>query len=441
MKELIKMISNEGIKKIILASGQCSWQKCFACGWGKLKAPVNVDFLKKRVESEAYEGYETVKIFVSGSFLDDAQFPKEFRQWLADFLKQKGIKKLVVESRPEFITQENLNDFKDFDFTVGIGLECADNEVLKKYEKGFTVKDYLKAIELLHKNNMHVRTYLMVNIPFGSLDLLDKSVEFVEKHSREGDSLVLINTFPHSKSRLFSYWIEGKWSPLTTKEFDEIVSKYTGKYDNIETDSENYLFVPKFPPEQRKLLKGANSEILNHRFFEVWQDYFQRFYEKPKGKKWVLFLQCSFKKPYSRSKTHKAINKVLSEFPDFVSKTHLVVLSTPGVIPMEFDNYYPFNAYDWSEWEETPEIKQEYIEVISRRIKNYLKKHKYEKYFSYLKPSSETYQALKKACDELDIELVNLFDEEVYEQVKNEKNPVATKLALENLEKKLKEFN
>ena len=434
-------IDNKKIKKIILASGQCSWKKCFACGWGQLKAPVDVDFLRKRVESESYEGYETVKIFVSGSFLDDAQFPKQFRQWLADFLKKKGIRKLVVESRPEFVTQDNLNDFKEFDFSVGIGLECADNEVLKKYEKGFTVEGYLKAVELLHKNSMHARTYLMVNIPFGSIELLDKSVEFVESRSKEGDSLVLINTFPHSKSKLFNYWIEGKWKPLSTKKFDEIVSKHVKKYNNIETDSQNYLFVPKFPPEMKKLLKGANSEILNHRFFEVWQDYFQRFYEKPKGKTQALFLQCSFKKPYSRSKTHKAISKVLNEFPDFVSKTHLIVLSTPGVIPMEFDNYYPFNAYDWPEWEETPEIKKEYVEVISRRIKNYLKAHKYEKYFSYLKPSSETYQALKKACIELGIKLTNLFDESVYEQVKNEKNPVATKIALGNLKKRISLLN
>jgi len=434
-------MSNKGVKKIILSSGQCSWKKCFACGWGQLKAPVNESFLKKRVESESYDNFKTVKIFVSGSFLDDKQFPREFRKWLAGFLKQKGIKKLVVESRPEFITQESLNDFKDFDFTVGIGLECADNEVLKKYEKGFKVEDYLKAVELLHKNNMHVRTYLMVNIPFGSIELLDKSVEFVEKHSKQEDYLVLINTFPHSKSRLFNLWIKGEWSPFTTREFEKIVSKYEEKFSNIETDSQNYLFVPKFPVEQRKLLKGANSEILNHRFFEVWQDYFKRFYEVPQGKKWVLFLQCSFKKPYSRSKTHKAISKVLNNFPDFVFKTHLVVLSTPGVIPMEFDNYYPFNAYDWPEWEETPEIKQEYIKVISRRIKDYLITHKYEKYFSYLKPTSETYTALKKACDELGIELINLFDLKVFEEIKEEKNPVANKKALDSLKKKLTELN
>ncbi len=423
-------------KTLILSSGKCSWAQCFACGWGKLSSPVDVEKLKQRVESLDLSGVDKLKVFVSGSFLDDAQFPREFRKWFAEYVKSKGVKELVIESRPEFITDENLKDFEGIRVTVSIGLECADDEALKKYRKGFTVADYLKAVDVIHKHGFKVRTYLMVNMPFSNNELLDKSVKFAEKHS---DEIVLINTFPHSKSQLFDYWIQGMWKPLSTEEFEKLVAKY--KSEKIETDSQNYLFVPKFPSERRVMIRGATIEALTHPHFCVWQDYFQRFYKKPEEKKIALFLPCSFKKPYSRSHTHKKIHEVLSKFPELYKKIHKIVVSTPGVVPFEFSSHYPFNSYDWPEWEETEEVKQAYIKVNKERVKKYLQNHKYEKYYAYLKPTSETWKAVKQACEELGIGITNLADVPEFEQVKEEKNPLIQTLMLKAFENKLKELS
>ena len=424
-------------KRLILSSGKCSWAKCFACGWGKLEAPVDVHALKDKVEKFDLEGVDRLKVFASGSFLDDAQFPKEFRKWFADYVKKKGVKELVIESRPEFITEDSLKDFEGINLTVAIGLECADNEVLEKYNKGFKVEDYLRAVDLLHSKGFHVRTYLMANIPFGSKELLKKSVEFVKKHMKEGDSIVIINTFPHSKSKLFDLWVKGEWKPLSTQEFMKLVEEFKDSF--IEKDSENYLFIPKFPAERKVVIKGATEEALKHPFFEVWQDYFVRFYEPPKGKA-LLFLPCSYRKPYSRSQTHQKIAKALKQ-AGVLGKVHRVVVSTPGVVPFEFNNYYPFNSYDWPEWEETEEVKQKYLEVTKERVKNYLKAHagKYSKVLCFLKPDSLTFKAVKQACDELGIKIVNLLDDEIYEAVKDKKNPIAQKQSLECLKKRIKE--
>ncbi|NYZ79939.1 DUF5591 domain-containing protein, partial [Candidatus Micrarchaeota archaeon] len=356
--------------------------------------------------------------------------------WFAKYVISKGIKELTIESRPEFVTQSNINDFKELKLTVGIGLECADNDVLKKYGKGFTVEDFEKAASLLHKNKAKVRAYLMVNIPFGTPETLDKSVAFAKKHS---DSIVLINTFPHSKSRLFDLWISGAWSPMSTGEFEKTVAKYA-KEKIVETDSQNYMFVPKFPADKRVKIVGASSETLNHAYFRVWQDFFQRFYDVPKDKENVLFLQCSFQKPYSRSNTHKKISGVLKDFAEFRSKTHLVVLSTPGAVPFEYEDYYPFNDYDWPEWEETDEIRAEYRKVVGERIKKYLETHKYKKYYSYLKPSSDTFAALKKACEETKVKLISLVDEKSFELVANEKNPLVRPEMLGALRRKIGEI-
>ncbi|MCK5593659.1 MAG: radical SAM protein, partial [Candidatus Aenigmarchaeota archaeon] len=160
-------MSSEKSKTFILKSGKCSWGNCIYCGYGKIEGftptteNVNrdLDGFFKIVDDTT----ETVKIFGSGSFLDEKQFPIDSQKHLVDLCKKHDIKKLLFESRPEFITDETLKNFKDQDYTVAIGLEVADNKTLKDIKKGFTVEQFEKAADTIHKNNGKVRTYLLVN--------------------------------------------------------------------------------------------------------------------------------------------------------------------------------------------------------------------------------------------------------------------------------------
>ncbi len=416
-------------KILLLNSGKCSWGKCLACGWGRLSSPkLGIHELKKAVDETFQEiknkNISKLKIFASGSFLDDAQFPRAIRKYISKKCADACIS-LTIESRPEFITQENLGDFRGTKLTVAIGLESGDDEVLEKYNKGFAAEDYARAASLLHENDFKVRTYLMIGLPFGNS--LKKSVEFADKYS---DEIVLINVFPHSAAPLFKLWVAGKWKPLDKKQFEETVAPFKGN-PKIETDFNNFSFLPRFPREKQEMIKGASERELLHPHFVVWQDYICRFYETPQGKKTVLFLPCTFTKPYYNSKLHREIAKIIGKRKDL----HLVVLSSPGVIPYEFADRYPFNSYDWPEWEETDEIKKKYIEALEKRIENYLRTHRYENYFCFLKPS-ETFIALGKACKKLNIPLVNCLKTETWEKIKGGKNPLF--LALEDLKEALK---
>lgn len=416
-------------KTLILNSGNCSWGKCFACGWGRLASPKKgIHELKNIIDKFFHEikseKIDRLKIFCSGSFLDVLQFPRAIRSYLARKCKGAGIKELVIESRPEYITKENLEDFKDARLTVAIGLESGDDKVLKEYNKGFTAEDYVRATKILHENSFKVRTYLMVGLPFGNNDSLKKSVELADKYSNE---IVLINVFPHSSAPLFDLWVKGEWKPLDGKQFEEAVASYK-KNPKIEFDFNNFYFLPHFPKEKQILIKGTSEKELLHPYFEVWQDYICRFYKKPESKDIVLFIPCTFTKPYFKSRLHKEILKSVPK------NIHLIVISSPGVVPYEFAGKYPFSRYDWPEWEETAEIKELYIKVTERRIENYLKTHKYEKYFCFLKPS-ETFIALEKACKKLKIPLINCLKPETWKKIKNEKNPLL--LAMNDLKEAL----
>lgn len=418
-------------KTLLLNSGKCSWGKCFACGWGRLASPrLGIHELKKKIDDLFHEmkneKADRLKVFASGSFLDDAQFPKAIRKYIARSCADARIG-LVVESRPEFITKENMEDFRGAKLTVAIGLESGDDNVLKKYNKGFATEDYVRAAKILHESSFRLRTYLMVGLPFGSAESLRKSVELADMC---GDEIVLINVFPHSAAPLSELWLRGGWKPLDKKQFEEAVAPFKGN-PKIETDFNNFSFMPRFPREKQSLIKGASEKELLHPYFEVWQDYVCRFYEIPKEKKTVLFLPCTFTKPYYNSKLHREIAKIVGNRKDI----HLVVLSSPGVIPYELANRYPFNRYDWPEWEETEDVKKKYINVTEKRIENYLRTHRYEKYFCFLKPS-ETFAALEKACKKLKIPLVSCLKPDTWKKIKDGKNPLL--LALVDLKESLK---
>lgn len=419
-------------KTFILKSGKCSWGNCIYCGYGKIEGfeptteNVNrdLDGFFKIVNEET----EIIKIFGSGSFLDEKQFPQESREYLVNLCKTHKIKTLLFESRPEFITDATLKPFKDINYTVAIGLEVADNKTLKDIKKGFIIKQFEKAADTVHKNNGKVRTYLLVNPPYvkdiqGSLDA---SVEFALKHS---DSIVLINVYPHSSAEMIKLYLDLKWKPLDRKQFTDMTDKWeTNK--KVETDFETFAFTPRIPENMKTELKGADEKNLTHTYYEIWQDYFQRFYTPPKVKDTILFLPCAFRKPYSQSKTHREILKRIQNL-HFYARLHQVMISNPGVIPREFESKYPFAHYDWPEWQETADLKKRYTEVTQKRIEAYLKAHRYKKYLCYFKDESESYVALKNACKKLDIDLIQLFDKTLYEDKMPETNVLVERRTLD----------
>ncbi len=415
-------------KVLLLRSGKCAWGRCVFCGWGKKQYPkLKISEFKKIVDDALRKPVKRLKIFCSGSFLDDSQVTPEMRRYVVRRCELSGVEELVVESRPEFVTEDRIRDLisERVRVTVAIGLEVADDRILKKLKKGFGTGDYLKAVSTLRKFGLGVRTYILVNAPFTDDRSLERSVEFASRHS---DTVCLINCVPHRDAEIFGMWIRGEWKPLSRKEFLKKVERFLEK--GVEADYENISFVPTFP--DRKWIKGAGRDQLLHPYFRVWQEYLCEIYEPPK-KEAVLFVPCTYTKPYSRSVLHR---KILRAVPKSV---HLVVVSSPGVIPYEFVNRYPFNRYDWPEWEETEEIKKLYRKVTSERIENYLRVHRYRNYFSYLRPDSDSFAALKDACARLGINLVSCISPETWERIRERKNPLASDEAVEDLKRILRE--
>ncbi len=428
----------ETTKTIIPRSGKCSWGKCIFCGYGKEEYPVNVQALKVWLDRQLLDFHgDTLKIYCSGSFLDDEQFPREFREYVVKKCKDKGIKHLQIESRPEFVTDEKLEEFDELDLIIGIGLEVADDQALKLIAKGFTVKDYLKAVEKIHKHGFKVKAYVLVNLPVPNWEkLFHKTMELARKTA---DRIVVMNLLPHGKAPILEMWARGEWKPLSRKDFEKVVAPYMND-PKVEVEFETFRFIPNIPNEKKVFIEGVGKDYIEHPWYNIWQDWFSRIYEPPAGKDIALFVPCSYTKPYSRSKTHRLIDKAV-KLSEKAKRIHRIVISSPGVIPFEFNNYYPFNAYEWDERLETPEVKEEYVRINKERIKKYLKAHgrHYKHFIAYFRLESESLEALKQACDELGIKLVLGYNPETYMRLVNEgeKRPLFREELLHELKSKL----
>lgn len=155
------------------------------------------------------------------------------------------------------------------------------------------------------------------------------------------------------------------------------------------------------PKGSRLYLRGVGDRYLRGPEFEEAHRKLLETYKPPHHYQILLFIPCSYGKPYSQSYIHYFIRRTIRKIcHDCV---HEVILTNAGVVPRELDEYWPYTAYDWSPLKETPEIRRCYIEVLAQRITDYLKLHmdKYDKIASYLRWDSDSLQALHKAAKNL----------------------------------------
>lgn len=164
---------------VILRTRGCAWaleSGCSMCGYindAMQRAVSDEDILRQFSEAmRNIKGQKIVKIFTSGSFFDEGEISIFTKKKIAEILADR-VEKISVESRPEYISDEKLKPIieicenKDVRLEVSVGLESATDKILERsINKSFRFADYLRATDVLKKNNALIKTYLLVKPPF-----------------------------------------------------------------------------------------------------------------------------------------------------------------------------------------------------------------------------------------------------------------------------------
>jgi len=197
---------------VIFRTRGCSWgytSGCSMCGYYTDTNPdIGREEIKKQLEEAIteYEGEEIVKIYTSGSFLDQKEVPEDLT---LDILKRFDAKKLVVESRPEFLETDRVKRYAEEinGLEIAIGLESSDNFILDNcINKGFGYEDYEMAVRKI-SDHASIRTYLLLKPPFiYEKEAIDDVIRSIERISDLTD-MISINPVNVQKGSL----IERLW--------------------------------------------------------------------------------------------------------------------------------------------------------------------------------------------------------------------------------------
>jgi radical SAM enzyme (TIGR01210 family) len=97
--------------------------------------------------------------------------PEESRREILKMIgRHPDIKMLVLETRPEFVSQETIKEIKrlvpDKHVEIAIGLEIKDDFLRRVcVNKGFSLQQYTRAAEIITRQ-LHLRTYILLKPPF-----------------------------------------------------------------------------------------------------------------------------------------------------------------------------------------------------------------------------------------------------------------------------------
>ncbi|MES3516478.1 MAG: archaeosine biosynthesis radical SAM protein RaSEA [Natronomonas sp.] len=173
----------DGVKRsltIILNTGGCRWARaggCTMCGYvaesvegGSVSHENLLQQIDVCLEHEAENAEEPaglIKIYTSGSFLDEREIPPETRRAIAETFADRD--RIVVESLPDFIEADRIEDFVDagLETDVAVGLETATDRVRHDaVNKYFDFADFETACAEAESVGAGVKAYLLMKPPF-----------------------------------------------------------------------------------------------------------------------------------------------------------------------------------------------------------------------------------------------------------------------------------
>ncbi|MGA7924282.1 MAG: archaeosine biosynthesis radical SAM protein RaSEA [Thermoplasmata archaeon] len=161
---------------LILRTRGCYWadlKGCSMCGYAKdtLGRSATPSELAEQLEHalRAYRDEPYVKIYTSGSFLDDREVDPESRERIVRAFGGRS-RRLLVETLPEFVNEATLGPLRDVysgQLEVALGLESTQPDVLQRLvNKGSPPQEYLAAAERLRSLGVSPKAYLLLKPPY-----------------------------------------------------------------------------------------------------------------------------------------------------------------------------------------------------------------------------------------------------------------------------------
>ena len=178
-------------------------------------------FARAMSKLDGAEGPLSVKLYTSGSFLDPEEVQLSARaSILARLRNDQRIQQVVIESRPEFVSDENMIQLRNLlgerEIELGVGLESSSDFIRRIcINKGFSTENFRRALETARAHDIGIRAYVLVKPPFlTERDALLDSVKTARDAAAMGVTTVSFNPVNVQKYTLVErMWSKGEYRP------------------------------------------------------------------------------------------------------------------------------------------------------------------------------------------------------------------------------------
>ncbi|RLG56141.1 MAG: TIGR01210 family radical SAM protein [Candidatus Hydrothermarchaeota archaeon] len=227
---------------IILPTRGCRWGRksgCTMCGYVYDAGNLTQEeiFFEFRKALKELKNIEYLKIFNSGSFFDPLEISKETAEKIFREINKTKIRRLQVESRPEFLTEEILEkaiETLNPELEIGLGVETTNDYIrINCINKNLLLEDYKKAIKLCKSLGIFTKGYLLIKPPFltekrAIKDCISSALELYKL----GIDRISFNPMNVQRGTLVELlWSKKEYRPPWLWSVVEILSKVKSKID------------------------------------------------------------------------------------------------------------------------------------------------------------------------------------------------------------------
>jgi radical SAM enzyme (TIGR01210 family) len=230
--DVIRLPNGEvvGRKKVIIMSGGCSVPTCTMCPFtnennygidgGMSREGLLEQVRRTLVRTEDEPAYEVLSLYNDGSFFAPREISREVQVELARLVAAAGVRRLVVESLPQFVTEPVLRPFVEalgaVSLEIGIGLQSADVLVRETLvNTRISQVSFERALKVMSRLGADAKIYLMVKPPFltdgeAVTDIVE-SVDYLTGLGVQG--MTLCPTRVSRNTVAWELWQAGQYTP------------------------------------------------------------------------------------------------------------------------------------------------------------------------------------------------------------------------------------
>jgi archaeosine synthase beta-subunit len=158
------------VATVFLTNRECPW-RCLMCDLWKntleSATPKGAIPAQVRFALESLPSANVLKLYNAGSFFDRAAIPRKDHEEIASLAR--GFERVVVECHPALVGESSVR-FRDLlgstRLQVALGLETANEEILRRLNKGMTVADFENACRFLAGHAVGIRSFVLVGLPY-----------------------------------------------------------------------------------------------------------------------------------------------------------------------------------------------------------------------------------------------------------------------------------